>query len=117
LFLLAVSVGSSYLFCLAQGPQKPPAAEPAPFPKALAVAGPIAPLRDMAGEVQIHLLHHTGVDLISGSLLGLDGDWVVVRADFIAADKPSQILWIPVKNIERMVQTTVYPDRLKPAAK
>lgn len=116
LFLIAGSIGSGYLLCLAQGPQAP--ANPAPFPKALAVAGPIGPLRDMAGHVQIYLLNHAGQRTISGSLIGLDGDWVVVRVDHMETEeRTSEIHWIPVKNIERMIQTTVHPERLKPAPK
>jgi hypothetical protein len=120
LFLFAASLGSGYLLCLAQGPQTPPAKKSTAVPKSLFGAGPIEPLRDMAGQVTVVLreFHMDGKRLVSGSLVGLDGDWVVVRQDFIGADeKPSEFQWIPVKNIERMVQTTVHPERLKSSSR
>jgi hypothetical protein len=120
LFLFATSLGSGYLLCLAQGPQTSSAKNATAVPQSLFGAGPIAPLRDMAGQVTVVLreLHSDGKRLVSGSLVGLDGDWVVIRQDYIGADeKPSEFQWIPVKNIERMVQTTVHPERLKPSSK
>ncbi|MDB5347335.1 MAG: hypothetical protein JWP89_5712 [Schlesneria sp.] len=120
LFLFAASLGPGYLLCLAQGPQTPPAKKSTAVPQSLFGAGPIEPLRDMAGQVTVVLreLNSDGKRFVFGSLVGLDGHWVVVRQDFIGADeKPSEFQWIPVKNIERMVQTTVHPERLKPSSK
>jgi hypothetical protein len=116
LFLLTMAVGSGYLLCLAQGPQTPGANKATAVPQSLFRAGPIEPLRDLAGQVQVVLLKSNGQSDVSGSLVGLDGDWVVVRQDF-TEEKPSEFQWIPVKNVERMVQSTVHPERHKPTSK
>ncbi|HEY4262777.1 MAG TPA: hypothetical protein VGM98_21640 [Schlesneria sp.] len=120
LFLFAASIGSGYMICLAQGPQVAPTDKSTTVPRSLFGAGPIEPLRDMAGHVQVYLLDlHSGEKrVVSGSLVGLDGHWVVVRQDFVgAAEKPSEFQWIPVKNVERMIQTTFHPERQRSGSK
>lgn len=118
LILLAVfCVVPFYLLCQAQPPENANAAQE--VPRSLLTGGPIEPLRDMAGAVEVRLLRSTNdrESAVKGDLIGLDGNWVVVRVDHLTGEpKRSTFQWIPVVNIERMIQTTVYPQRLSRSA-
>lgn len=116
LLLVACASASVYLVCYAESPvETPSAAEAQAIPQELFRAGPIEPLRDMAGEVKVFLREsQKGAQTISGALIGLDSAWVVVRVDHMRGEnKYSDFQWIPVSNIQSMTQSKVYPKRLK----
>jgi hypothetical protein len=118
LILFAIAIASVYLVCQAQpsDPAKPKAGTD--VPQSLLTAGPIEPLRVMAGDVEVWL-HRSETERdkkVIGALIGLDAYWVVVRVDHMNDEsKRSDFQWIPVSNIERMIQTSVHPERLFPA--
>jgi len=68
----------------------------------------------MVGNVEVHLLRSSNDrdETVAGTLIGLDGNWVVIRVDHMEDErKGADFQWIPVSNIERMIQTTVHPER------
>jgi len=110
--LFVFCIASVYLVCQAQVPE--PGKEGQAPPPSLFTAGPVEPLRNMAGNVtvQLHRFSNERDNSVTGALVGLDGNWVVVRVDQLNEErKTSSFQWIPVSNIERMIQHTVYPDR------
>ena len=111
--MFALCIASSFLVCQAEDSEL--LKQHQAVPRSLLTAGPIEPLRDMAGEVTItlHRSSNQQNSSITGELIGLDGNWVVIRVDHMNAPrKTADFQWIPVANIERMIQHKVYPDRL-----
>lgn len=112
LVLLVSAIVPVYLVSHAQTPEV--AKSNSDVPPSLFTAGPVEPLRDIAGSVELHLLRALNErdTTISGDLVGLDGNWVVIRVDHMNKEpRTSDFQWIPVSNIERMIQTTVHPER------
>jgi len=112
-FVLCVfGIASVYMICQAQTPETVKA-DP-DVPPSLFTAGPVEPLRNMVGNVEVHLLRSSNDrdETVGGTLIGLDGNWVVIRVDHMEDErKGADFQWIPVSNIERMIQTTVHPER------
>jgi hypothetical protein len=108
---LFASIAGLSCICFAETP--PAASKSTTVHRELFTAGPIEPLREMAGEVKV-FMRGTDVpaDTISGSLVGLDGNWVVIRVDHMnGGNGQSEFHWVPVANIRKMIQKTVHPER------
>ena len=115
LIVFAFAIISVYLVCHAQPPEI--AKTGTEGSSLLLKAGPVEPLRNMVGRVEVWLQRSsTEPDRkVRGDLIGLDPNWVVVRVDHMNDEpKRSDFQWIPVANIERMIQHTVHPERLAP---
>ena len=98
-------IASVYFVCQAQGPVAEKANVPLP---SMVTAGSVAQLRDMAGDVTVTLIQAANSRgagaTVTGQLVGLDEDWVVVRLG-------AELHWIPVSNVERMIQRPIRPEQ------